>query len=126
MWRIRCYSVALAMLVLLAAGRGDAQEEQKVDTMPVPTMKAKVVYPEEALSKGVEGTVWVKAYIDEAGAVRKAEILKTDAAVFKASALEAAGKWKFSPALKDGKPVAVWVTLPFRYKLAEGGAKKKE
>jgi outer membrane biosynthesis protein TonB len=26
-------------------------------------------------------------------------------------------KWKFKPAMMDGKPVAVWVTIPFKFKM---------
>jgi outer membrane biosynthesis protein TonB len=33
-------------------------------------------------------------------------------------------KWVFKPATLNGKPVAVWVNIPFRFKLAEGKKEK--
>ncbi len=35
-----------------------------------------------------------------------------------ASTISAAKKWKFTPAMLSGKPVKVWVTIPFKYKLS--------
>ena len=37
--------------------------------------------------------------------------------------MAAARQFIFTPAMKDKKPVAVWITLPFKFKLAdkEGG-----
>jgi len=33
------------------------------------------------------------------------------------AALEAARQWVFKPALANGKPVAVWVAVPFSFRL---------
>ena len=33
------------------------------------------------------------------------------------ASLEAAKKWVFTPAIDHGRPVSVWVTLPFHYRL---------
>ena len=35
------------------------------------------------------------------------------------AALAAAQKWVFTPALRQGKPVTVWVSIPFRFRLKE-------
>ena len=125
MGRLKHFVIPLVIGILMVAGRASAQEEEKIDVMPVPRTKAQVVYPKEALSKGIEGTVWVKAFVDVNGQVQKAEILKSEAEILNGAALEAAKKWSFAPATKDGKPVAVWITLPFKFKLADDGAKKK-
>jgi TonB family protein len=77
-------------------------------------------YPNEALSKKLEGNVWLKLWIGETGAVVKAKVMKSDAEVFNKSAIEAGMRWTFKPAVMNGKPVAVWVSVPFKFKLYDG------
>jgi periplasmic protein TonB len=99
-------------------GMAWAQEAAELSKMPEPKHKAHVVYPKAALEKGIEGTVYVKVWVDETGVVKKAEVLKSDAPALDAAAVEAAKGWTFSPALsKESKPVGVWLTLPFKFKL---------
>jgi TonB family protein len=74
-------------------------------------------YPEIARRAGIEGTVWVKIWIDEKGNTRKAVLLKSDAEILNQTSLDTAMKWKFKPAMLNGKPVAVWVTVPFKFKM---------
>jgi protein TonB len=95
------------------------QEKAEVDTMPIKKTTVDVVYPEKARKDGTEGTVWVKALVDEQGMVAKTEVIKSDAPVLEQAALDAARGWTFTPAKKDNKPVSVWVTIPFKFKLAE-------
>ena len=78
---------------------------------------AKPVYPEIARRAGVEGTVWVKVWVDKEGKVRKAEIQKSDADIFNQPAIDAAMQWVFTPALMKNGPVSVWVSRPLRFKL---------
>jgi protein TonB len=82
------------------------------------------VYPEEALKNGLEGTVYVKIWVNTEGKVVDAAIQKSDAEIFNQPSLDAAKQFQFTPALKDGLPVSVWVTVPFKYKLADKAEKK--
>jgi len=77
-------------------------------------------YPSEALSKKQEGEVWLKLWVGETGTVVEANVMKSDAEVFNKPAIEAGMRWKFKPAVVNGKPVAVWVTVPFKFKLYQG------
>ncbi len=88
-----------------------------VEKQPQPINNPGPVYPEAALKDGIEGTVWAKIWVDEQGHSRKAVILKSDAEVFNQATVDAAMKWKFKPAVLKGKPVAVWVTIPFKFKM---------
>ena len=88
-----------------------------VEKQPQPIKNPGPVYPEQAHNDGIEGTVWVKLWVDEHGNARKAVILRTDAEVFNQATIDASMKWKFKPAMMDGKPVAVWVTIPFKFKM---------
>jgi len=85
--------------------------------MPIPGACPQPVYPEIARRAGVEGKVWVKIWVDKEGNPKKAQIIKSDAELFNQPAIEAAMKWKFTPAIMNNGPVAVWVSIPFVFKL---------
>ena len=112
---------------------GPKLKEMKDSYYPVllaqdqPEVKKKVEpwYPELLKLAGIEGTVWVQAFIDEQGKVERAEILKSTHEAFSEAAIKAVKQWEFSPAMKDGKPIKAEVTIPFRFKLAEGSDKPK-
>jgi len=88
-----------------------------VEKNPQPVENPSPEYPEQALKDGIEGTVWVKIWVDEHGIARKSVLLKSDADVLNQATLDAAMKWKFKPAMLEGRPVAVWVTVPFKFKM---------
>jgi TonB family protein len=66
---------------------------------------------------GLEGTVWVKIWVDRGGRPRKAIVQKSDAEIFDQPATDAAMQWIFTPAMMKNGPVSVWVSIPFRFKL---------
>jgi protein TonB len=74
-------------------------------------------YPDLATRAGLEGTVWVKIWVDKAGKPKKAVVQKSDAEIFNQPATEAAMGWIFTPAMMKNGPVSVWVSIPFRFKL---------
>ena len=74
-------------------------------------------YPEIALRAGIEGNVWLNVLVTKEGKVKKVLVLKTDDEIFIQTSINAAKKWVFTPALMNGKPVAVWVSIPFRFRL---------
>lgn len=78
-------------------------------------------YPDAATKAGTEGTVYTKVSIDEKGKVTKVVVTKSDAEIFNQASIDAAMQWVFKPAMKDGKPIAVEVSIPFRFKLQKGG-----
>jgi TonB family protein len=112
---------ALASLLIIRAG---TQEKADVEKMPEAKTRAKVVYPEEAKKAGVEGIVYVQMFVDASGKVTEVKVQKSDAKVLEKAALDAARQWTFSPAIsKERKPVGVWVTVPFKFKLGDGKEK---
>jgi protein TonB len=74
-------------------------------------------YPADAKKSKIEGTVWVKVWIDETGKAKKAGITKSERPELNKAALDAVMKWEFKPALLNGKPVAVWINIPFKFAL---------
>lgn len=87
---------------------------------PLPGNNPSPVYPEIARRAGVEGTVWVKIWVDKEGNPKKAQVLKSDAELFNQPAIDAAMRWKFTPAIMNNGPVAVWVSIPFKFRLNAG------
>ncbi len=76
-------------------------------------------YPELAQRAGIEGRVIVKIWVDKDGKPRKAVILKSDAEIFNQPAIDAAMSTRFTPAIMNKGPVAVWVVIPFTFKLKQ-------
>ena len=94
----------------------DPKEFVYYEVLPQATRTVKPDYPPIAQQAGMEGKVVVRMLIDVDGSVRRAEI-ETSSAMFDNDALEAARKWRFSPALSNGKPVMAWVRVPFDFRL---------
>lgn len=93
-----------------------------VEQMPEPiggiaAIQNKIIYPEIAKRAGVQGTIYVKAYVDKKGDVTKAVILKGIGAGCDKAALKAVEETKFSPGKQRGKPVNVMVSIPVIFKL---------
>ncbi len=93
-----------------------------VEEMPEPiggiqAIQSKIVYPEIAKRAGVEGRVYILAFVDEKGTVTKAEVIKGIGAGCDEAALSAVKKTKFKPGKQRGKPVKVQVSIPVVFKL---------
>ena len=93
-----------------------------VEQMPSPIgglqgIQEKIVYPEIAKRAGVQGRVFIKAYINEKGDVDKAEVIKGIGAGCDKAAIKAVKETKFVPGRQRGKPVKVQVSIPIYFKL---------
>jgi len=75
-------------------------------------------YPQEARTAKVSGTVVLFAEISSAGVVGNVVVLHRLGKGLDESAVRAIKQWKFSPALKDGRPVAVMITIEMNFSLA--------
>ena len=93
-----------------------------VEEMPYPIGGIKaimdlIVYPEIAKRAGVEGKVYILAYVNEEGDVEKTEIQKGIGAGCDEAAEYAIKNTKFSPGKQRGKPVKVKIMIPVRFQL---------
>jgi TonB family protein len=124
----------------------DPPENIKVDKMPQTVAPVAPKYPERARKLGLEGMVWLKLVVDEQGNATKISVEKSnltnekqgsektvksseaDSALIDLNnaAIDAAKKWKFTPAVLNGKSVKVWVTVPFKFKLDAGHKEEKK
>ena len=124
--------------------KGDSAKFVKYDIAPQPVggfkaLQKNLIYPEEARKHGVNGTIFLQVHIDAKGEVKetkfmevkvippekaddtgKAEPQSVPPAVIEAmknATIEAVKKTKWQPAMQRDKPVDVWVSVPFEFKL---------
>jgi protein TonB len=76
-------------------------------------------YPPIAQQKKIEGTVIIGILVSERGDVAEAKVLRGGGYGLNEAALSAVRKWKFRPAVKEGKRVKVWMTYPIVFKLGK-------
>jgi periplasmic protein TonB len=65
----------------------------------------------------IQGTCVVGLTVDEQGAVRDVHITRSLDKRLDQNAIDAVRRWKFKPAVKDGKPVAVRTSVEVDYRL---------
>jgi protein TonB len=92
---------------------------QIVEEMPKVVRSIAPVYPELAIRSGLTGTVYVKIWVDKEGKPREVSVVKSDAEMLNDAAIAAAKQFLFTPAYMNSGPVSVWLTIPFRFRLAE-------
>jgi protein TonB len=73
-------------------------------------------YPQEAFVKKIEGTVEVEILIDASGNVTRARVIQSIPALDQA-ALQTVYRWRFSPAIKNGHPVATIARAPVAFRI---------
>jgi TonB family protein len=83
--------------------------------------KVMPVYPDEAMSKGIQGDVWLTIEADETGKIVSVQALEGDPQLIAASkaALE---KSRFYPYVVNGTPVPVEAELGFHFSVEKNGA----
>lgn len=87
------------------------------DRAVIPLVRIEPEFPRRAAARGIEGWVQVEFGIMPAGTVANARVVDAHpAGVFEDAALKAIARWKYTPAIVDGAPVArhgVQVVLRF-------------
>ncbi len=92
------------------------------DVMPEPegglaAINKLIVYPQIAQKVGVEGKVYVLAFINEQGNVDDVKVIKGIGAGCEEAVISAVKKTKFKPGMKGGAAVKVKLTMAFNFKL---------
>lgn len=119
-----CSVVVLAVTCGVAA-RAQAQGPSgSGDALPQPVIQPPVVqhsvaatYPPAALAARLEAHVDLGVTVEVDGSVGAVEVLLSGGAEFDAAAVEAMRQWRFSPATRDGQPVAARIRVPFDFVL---------
>ncbi|MGD0973370.1 MAG: energy transducer TonB [Candidatus Korobacteraceae bacterium] len=74
-------------------------------------------YSEEARKAKYQGTVVLWMVVDPNGAPQQVRVTRKLGMGLDEKAIEAVRKWKFEPAMKDGKPVAVQISVEVNFRL---------
>ena len=96
----------------------DPPEEAFVafDEPPVPVYHPDPAYPEWARENGIDGRVVLHALVGVDGRVRKVTVIRSIPGLSE-SAEETLYHWTFKPARVGRQPVAVWIEVPFSFRL---------
>ena len=130
-------AAAVSTLGLLAALAGCANAPTRLTTMeanaapalaapddstyeaPVPVNQISPQFPYSLRVSGITGSVEVVAWVDHTGKVLEARAQKYYNWDMANAALTAAKQWTFKPAMRNGAPVAGWVSIPFEFNLTD-------
>ena len=118
----RAASRALLVLTVAVAAEGSARAQghapagaQGQAVPPVVLQHVDAVYPSSALAERKHADVMVAATIDADGHVSKVEILESGGADLDEAAEVAVRQWLFSPATRNGRPIASRIKIPFHF-----------
>ncbi len=88
------------------------------DDPPVPLTPIRPKYPEIAQEAGIEGTVFIQAFIDRQGRVIETTIIKgIPNTGLDEAAIKAIRKTRFRPARQRERAVGVWISIPVNFRL---------
>ncbi|HEX6162139.1 MAG TPA: M56 family metallopeptidase [Vicinamibacterales bacterium] len=88
-------------------------------TLPSVVKEVKPQYTAAAMQAKIQGSVRLECVVNEQGDISETKVTKSLDTVYglDQAALDAAKQWKFRPGQKDGKPVAVVITLELTFTL---------
>ena len=117
-------SIVGVFVVALAVASAHAQQETVYtpgDGVSVPTVTRQVQpqYTSEAMANRIEGKVGLSAVVLADGRVGEVKVIRSLDSVhgLDESAVKAMKQWEFKPGTKDGKPVAVRVSIDMAFTL---------
>jgi TonB family protein len=84
---------------------------------PVPVFKPEPEFTEEARRAKHQGTVMLALIVGPDGRTRDIRVVRKLGMGLDEKAIESARQWKFQPATKDGKPVAVAINIEVDFTL---------
>jgi TonB family protein len=97
--------------------RGNRNDVVGCVTPPRQTHAPKAKYPENERKARHQGVVTLGVVVGSDGVPRDISVLSSLSPDFDKAAIDALRQWKFSPATKDGKPVAVRIAVDVDFDL---------
>ena len=88
-------------------------------SLPKVVREVKPDYTREAMDAMIQGSVWLECVVNEEGNVSDIQVTRSLDKEYglDQAAIDAARQWKFEPGLKDGKAVAVRITIELTFRL---------
>jgi protein TonB len=112
--------IATASVVLLGQSETVYHPGNGV-TLPSVVREVRAGYTKEAKDQRIEGTVLMDCVVKADGAVGDVTVTRSLDAIYglDREAIAALKQWQFRPGVKDGKPVAVQVTVEMTFTLKD-------
>ncbi len=87
----------------------------ELDSQPTVIGDVRIPYPEDARSRGIEGTVVLSVLVDETGRVRAVKVISGPGGGLDQAAARAVEGVRFRPALRKGQPVPAQITYRYTF-----------
>ncbi len=124
-------TIRIVFVIMLLAAAVHAQSNEpintreyveNVDVVPelvggVKELAKHIKYPEAAAKEGIQGTVYVKAYVGETGMIDDVAVEKSPSDLLSQAALDAVRQVRFKPGKQGDKAVKVVVVIPVKFAL---------
>lgn len=91
--------------------------EKNPEPVNMDAIKAAVGYPPAAKEAGIKGQVTLRILVDKTGAYEKHVIVRSPHQLLTDAVVKEVRNLKFTPGIQGGKPIRVWVTIPFKFQL---------
>lgn len=117
-WIVRTALVYLALaLSAFAQDESTSKPTSKNVTPPVPIYTPEAAFPAEARQRQISGSCIVSVIVDVAGSPQNARIVRCTDSIFADESIEAMRRYRFKAATKDGKRVAVMMTVEVNFRM---------
>jgi len=90
-----------------------------VSTAPRLKHDVKPQFTKEMIAAKLEGVIRAELLVDIDGKVKEIKVLNDLGFGTREKAIEAFLQWEFDPAMRDGKPVATWISYSIRFVLLQ-------
>lgn len=99
----------------------DPNEFIQAEKLPVAVnmdaIKAKLKFPDVLQQSGIQGKVMTRILVNENGDPVKFIVLRSPHELFTKEVEKHYKELKFTPAIQAGRPIKIWVTIPFEFTL---------
>ncbi|MCS6905649.1 MAG: TonB family protein [Bacteroidia bacterium] len=93
------------------------QVEQQPAPVNLDDIKRKIEYPAMCKEAGIQGKVFIRILVNKEGIPEKHIVQKTPHPLLAEECLKHIYNLRFKPGIQAGKPIKVWVSIPFDFKL---------
>ena len=104
----------------------EAQAASQGDRKPRLLSHSEPRYTDDAREKGIEGRVLLGFTIDQNGVPQGIQVKRSLYPSLDQAAVEAVRDWRFTPAMKNGQVVSMWVESEINFNLYQDPQKKEE
>jgi periplasmic protein TonB len=91
--------------------------EKEPQPVNLDDLKALIGYPPIAVEGEIEGKVIVRVLMDKHGNYKDHKVLKNPHPILTNAVTSKLNHLKMTPGIQAGRPISVWVTLPFNFEL---------